>query len=155
MTSTESKDELDYHLRELRADLGLILAELEAMASASEAVPMAQTWSGPEALLEHDLEVHFPRALELLGAPQPSDVGSPDPRAGAQPQSPLHGSDAEVLAAVARDAGRLVAKALAILSDADPDRPANAVSAAARVGADAHRILAGVQVLVSRIFEEL
>ncbi|HWO19786.1 MAG TPA: hypothetical protein VNO30_13465 [Kofleriaceae bacterium] len=155
MTSTESKDELDYHLQELRADLGLILADLEAMASAGEALPMAQAWVGAEALLEHDLEVHFPRALELLGAPQPSDVGSPELRTGAQRQSPLHGSDVGDLAATARDAGRLVAAALATLSDADPDRPTNAVSAAAQAGAAAHRILAGVQDLVSRIFEAL
>ena len=155
MTSTESKDELDYHLRELRADLGLILARLEVMGSASDVLPMAQAWVGAEALLEHDLEVHFPRALELLGAPQPSNVGSQKPGTGTLQQSPLRGSDAEILAATARDAGRLVAAAQATLSDADPDRPTNAVSSAARAGAAAHRILAGVQDLVSRFFETL
>jgi hypothetical protein len=153
MTSTESKEELDYHLRELRADLGLILADLEAMASASDALPMAQAWVGAEALLQHDLEVHFPRALELLGASQLSDVRSLEPRTEAQQPSSLHGSDAGELAAAARDAGRLVAMALATLSDADPARPAYAVSSAARAGAAAHRMLARVQDLVSRIFE--
>jgi hypothetical protein len=143
MTLTEHADELEYHLRELRADLGLIRSDLEVVASNHNDRSVVRAWVAAEALLAHDLEVHFPRALALLGASLPTQAVASEPRA----------DDAAILTA-AREASRLVAAALATLSaDANPDSPISGVSSAAQASAAAHQILAGVQDLVMRLAE--
>jgi hypothetical protein len=144
MTSTKSDDELHYHLRELRADLGLIKASLETAASTSIDGSTARAWVDAEALLAHVLEVHLPRALALLGSRQPTPVAPPEPRTG----------DAEAVAAAASDAGRLVASALADLSiDAGPASPASGVASAAQASVAAHQMLAEMLDVVVRLAE--
>lgn len=111
MTDDELQ-ELTYHLQELRADLTCIREDLEAatLPNINRSVPNA--WNGAWALLEHDLEVHLPRALALLGRTLPTFQIPQGRRAG----------DAAVPASAAREALRLVDHAFAVLppDDADP-----------------------------------
>jgi hypothetical protein len=144
MTSTESDDELQYHLRELRADLELVKASLETAASTSIDRSTMRAWVDAEALLAHVLEVHFPRALALLGSRQPTPMAISEPRTG----------DAETLAAVARDARRLIASALAALPiDAGPAATPSGVASAAQASVAAHQMLAEMLDLMVRLAE--
>jgi hypothetical protein len=123
----EELKELAYHLRELRADLGLIRSDLEtaALPNIDRSVPRA--WTGAWALLEHDLDVHLPRALTLLGTPLPAFQAQQGRRAG----------DAAVPASAAREARRLVDSALAMLPPDDVD-PALAASTLIDVAGTIH-----------------
>lgn len=107
----EDLDELAYHLRELYADLCGIRMDLEAatLPNINRSVPNA--WNGAWAGLEHDLEVHLPRALALVGKTLPPFQAPRGRRAG----------DAAVPASVAREARRLVDSALAVLPPDDTD----------------------------------
>lgn len=110
-------NELAYHLQELRADLTSIRRDLKTatLPNVDRSVPRA--WNGAWAVLEHDLEVHLPRALALLGkTPPPFQV----------PQGRRSG-DAAVPALAAREALRLVDHAFAVLS-ADDVAPVLAAS---------------------------
>jgi hypothetical protein len=110
MTDEDLK-EFAYHLRELHADLIGIRRDLEAatLPNLDRAVPRA--WNGVWAILEHDLEVHLPRALALLGKTLPPFQVSQGRRAGA----------AAVPASAAREALRLVDNAFAVLPPDDID----------------------------------
>lgn len=116
MTDDELK-EFAYHLRELRADLGLIRNDLETAALPNIDRSLLRAWTGVWAMLEHDLEVHLPRALALLGKTLPAFHVSEGRRA----------SNAAVPASAAREARRLVDNALAVLPPDDID-PVLAVS---------------------------
>jgi hypothetical protein len=76
-----SSEDLDYHLRELRADVDLVSSRLRGEDSRASRIQAL-------ALIEHDLEVHVPQALALLSrsgstpAHSPSD-GEPTDRPGA------------------------------------------------------------------------
>ncbi len=111
MTHEELK-ELAYHLRELRADLTSVRRDLEAAASPDTDRSVARGWMGAWAVLEHDLEVHLPRAFALLGKTLPPFEVPEGRRAG----------DAAVPASAAREAWRLIDRALATLppGDANP-----------------------------------
>jgi hypothetical protein len=64
----ERVEELDFHLRELRADLTLAAAALDAAAATPAFTPAAvRAWLQADVTLAHDLEVHLPAALALLG----------------------------------------------------------------------------------------
>ncbi|HEY0480728.1 MAG TPA: hypothetical protein VGD37_24610 [Kofleriaceae bacterium] len=109
----EERQEFAYHLRELHADLGLIRRDFETAASSTDDRSVLHAWTGAWALLEHDLEVHLPRALALLGKTLP-------------PFQPPHGrrsGEAAVPASAAREARRLVDLALAALPPDDIDPP--------------------------------
>jgi hypothetical protein len=110
MTDEDLK-EFSYHLRELRADLGLIRSDLEAAALPNVDRSGARAWTGAWATLEHDLEVHLPRALALLGKALPMFPAPRGHRAG----------EAAVPASAAREARRLVENALAVLPPDDVD----------------------------------
>jgi hypothetical protein len=115
MTDDELQ-EFSYHLRELHADLTGIRKDLEAatLPNVDRSVPRA--WNGAWAMLEHDLEVHLPRALALLGKTLPPFQVPQGRRSG----------DAAVPALAAREARRLVERALAVLPPDDVDPPAAA-----------------------------
>jgi hypothetical protein len=104
-------NELAYHLQELRADLTSIRRDLKAatLPNLDRSVPRA--WNGAWAVLEHDLEVHLPRALALLDKTLPPFQVPQGRRAG----------DAAVPASAAREALRLVDSAFAVLPPDDVD----------------------------------
>lgn len=106
MSDSELDDELSYHLRELHADLTLIRADLETVTSPDVDRSVARAWIQAEALLEHDLEVHFPRAFALLDSTMPPP---PEPSRGRR------AGDAASPTVIAREARRLVDTALAAL----------------------------------------
>lgn len=109
--SRQERQELGYHIQELRADLGSIRRDLQNAATAETQRAARTAWIFAESILEHDFEVHLPRAFELLGATLLPDPPSESRRAG----------DAAVPMAIAREAGRLLQAALAALpSEADP-----------------------------------
>lgn len=116
MTDEELK-EFAYHLRELHADLLGIHRDLEMAASPNIDRAVQRGWNGAWAMLEHDLEVHVPRALALLGKTLPPFQVPGRRRAG----------DAAVPASAAREALRLVDNAFAVLPPDDVD-PALAAS---------------------------
>jgi hypothetical protein len=140
MTDEELK-ELAYHLRELHADLGLIRRDLEtaALPNVDRAVPRA--WTGAWALLEHDLEVHLPLALSLLGKTLPTFQVPQGRRAG----------DAAILVSAAREARRLVESALAVLppDDVDPALAASKLTDVAGAVHAAYQIAAEMLKIVS------
>lgn len=111
MTDEDLK-EFAYHLRELHADLTGIRRDLETAASPNIDRTVQRAWNGAWAMLEHDLEVHIPRALQLLGKTLPPFHVAQGRRAG----------DAAVPASAAREACRLVDNALTVLprDDVDP-----------------------------------
>lgn len=117
MTDEELR-EFAYHLRELRADLIGIRRDLETAASPNIDRAVQRAWNGAWAMLEHDLEVHIPRALALLAKTPPTFQG---PRGGRR------AGDAAIPASSAREAHRLVDDALAVLphDDVDPTLAAN------------------------------
>ena len=131
MTATLD-DELIYHLRELRADLGLVRLDIETAAAGGADRSVVQAWVQAEALLDHDLEVHVPRALALLGVAVAAQVHTRT--AGAQGSG-----DREQMAAEA--AGRRVGAALMALGDEPVPQAARVISAAGQIEA-AHRIVA-------------
>lgn len=112
MTDDERK-EFAYHLRELHADLTGIRRDLETAALPNTDRALQRAWNGAWAMLEHDLEVHLPRALGLLGKAPPVFQVPQGRRAG----------DAAVPASAAREARRLVDSALAALPPDDIDPP--------------------------------
>lgn len=116
MTEDEQK-ELAYHLQELHADLTGIRKDLEMAASPYIDRIVQRAWNGAWAMLEHDLEVHIPRALALLGRTPPA----------VQVQQGRRTGEAAVPAAAAREARRLVDNALAVLpaDGVDPVLAAN------------------------------
>jgi hypothetical protein len=107
----EALKELAYHLRELRADLGLIRDDLEAATLPNIDRSLLRAWTGAWAMLEHDLEVHLPRALALLGKTLPSLHVPKDRRS----------DNAAVPASAAREARWLVDNALTVLPPDDID----------------------------------
>jgi hypothetical protein len=68
----EQQQELAYHLQELRADLRLIRTDLDIAASTTDEPALRRSWINAWSLLEHDLEVHLPNALALLGRTMPA-----------------------------------------------------------------------------------
>jgi hypothetical protein len=110
MTEEDLK-ELAYHLRELHADMCSIRRDLEAATSPNVDRSVLRGWEGAWAVLEHDLEVHLPRALALVGKTLPPFQVPRGRRAG----------DAAVPASAAREARRLVDRALAVLPPDDTD----------------------------------
>lgn len=125
MTGTEPDAELAYHLQELRADLVIVRDDLERAGEALD----RRSFVGAEALLEHDLEVHVPRALALLGSSPPVMTMA---------RRDLDAGDA---ARAAASAGRQIAAALAALGgEAVP--PADRVLIAAEAIDIARRIVA-------------
>jgi hypothetical protein len=145
MTEDELK-EFAYHLRELRADLTGIQSDLEAatLPNIDRSVPRA--WNGAWAMLEHDLEVHLPRALALLGRTLPSLQTSQGHRSG----------DAAVPASAAREARGLIGHVLAILppDDVDPVLAASKLTDVAGAVYAAYEIAAEMLKLVSPEDEE-
>jgi hypothetical protein len=126
MTDDELQ-EFGYHLRELHADLTGIRRDLEMAASPNTDRAVQRAWNGAWAMLEHDLEVHLPRALALLGKTPPAFQAPQGRRAG----------DAAVPASAAREARRLVDNALAVLPPDDVD-PAVAANKLADVAGSVH-----------------
>jgi hypothetical protein len=126
MTDDELK-ELAYHLQELRADLTCIRRDLEAATLPNVGRSVPRAWNGAWALLEHDLEVHLPRALALLGRTLPTFQVPQGRRAG----------DAAVPASAAREALRLVDNAFAMIPP-DDVAPALAASKLADIAGLAH-----------------
>jgi hypothetical protein len=126
MTDDELK-ELAYHLRELHADLTSIRRDLEAatLPNIDRSVPRA--WNGAWAVLEHDLEVHLPRALALLGKTLPA-FHVPEGR---------RASNAAVPGSAAREARRLVDSALTVLPPDDIE-PGLAASKLADIAGAVH-----------------
>ena len=128
MTGADPGDELGYHLRELRADLGLVQRDLDTIAAEGAQTAgrraLIQAW----ALLEHDLDVHVARLLALTGA---AGAGTSTPRAGDDDADPR---------AAAVTAARHVQAALAELDDGLPldARKANELAGAVTA---AHRAL--------------
>lgn len=116
MTDEDLK-ELAYHLQELHADLTGIRRDLETAASPISDRAVQGAWNGAWAMLEHDLEVHLPRALALLGRALPAFPAPQGRRAGT----------AAVPASAAREALRLVDHAFAALpsDEVDPVRAAS------------------------------
>jgi hypothetical protein len=110
MTDEELK-EFAYHLRELHADLIGIRRDLETAALPNTDRIVQGAWNGAWAMLEHDLEVHLPRALALLGKTPPAFPGPQGRRAG----------DAAVPASAARETLRLVENAFAVLPPDEVD----------------------------------
>jgi hypothetical protein len=141
LMTDEDLKELAYHLRELHADLGLIRTDLEtaALPNIDRSVPRA--WTGAWALLEHDLEVHLPRALDLLGKTLPAFHISEGRRAG----------NAAVPASAAREARRLVDSALAVLppDDVEPALAASKLTDVAGAIHAAYQLAAEMLKLVS------
>lgn len=109
----EERQEFAYHLRELHADLGLVRGDFEMAASSNDDRSVLRAWTGAWALLEHDLEVHLPLSLSLLGKALPSFHPPHGRRSG----------DAAVPASAAREARRLIDLALAALPSDDIDPP--------------------------------
>lgn len=107
----EELEEFAYHLRELHADLGLIRSDFETAASSNVDRSVLRAWTGAWALLEHDLEVHLPRALSLLGKTLPAFSAPKARRTG----------DAANPASAAREARSLVDTALSALPPDDVD----------------------------------
>lgn len=126
MTDEELK-EFAYHLRELHADLIGIRRDLETAAMPNIDRAVQGAWNGAWAMLEHDLEVHLPRALALLGKALPPFQAPQGRRAG----------DAAVPASAAREARGLVDSALAVLPP-DDVAPALAASKLADVAGLVH-----------------
>lgn len=128
----EELEEFAYHLRELHADLGLIRSDFETAASSNVDRSVLRAWTGAWALLEHDLEVHLPRALSLLGKTLPAFSTPHGRRAG----------DAAVPASAAREARRLIESALTVLppDDIDPALAANKLSDVAGAVNSAYQI---------------
>jgi len=133
--------ELAYHLRELHADLGLIRSDLETAALPNVDRSTPRAWTGAWAMLEHDLEVHLPRALALLGKTLPVFHVPEGRRAG----------DAAAPASAAREARRLVDSALAVLppDDVDPDLAASKLTDAAGLVHAAYQLAAEMLKVVS------
>jgi hypothetical protein len=75
-TPAGSDASLDYHVRELRADLAAAQRTLDRARAAPDAShSLVRAWLELMALLEHDLEVHVPGAIARLGPePAPSDA---------------------------------------------------------------------------------
>jgi hypothetical protein len=138
----EELQEFAYHLRELHADQGLIRSDLESAALASTDRSVLRAWTGAWALLEHDLEVHLPRALALLGKTLPT-FQAPQGR---------HMGNAAVPASAAREARRLVDSALAVLppDDVDPALAANKLTDVANLVYVAYQIADEMLKVVSR-----
>ena len=126
MTDEEFK-EFAYHLRELHADLIGIRRDLETAALLDTDRVVQGAWNGAWAMLEHDLEVHLPRAVALLGKTLPVFQIPQGRRAGA----------AAIPASAAREALRLVDNAFAVLPPDDVD-PALAASKLADVACAVH-----------------
>lgn len=60
--------DIEYHLRELRADLGCALDALARTEDASESQPrVIRAWIDLESVLEHDIEIHLPALAMLMG----------------------------------------------------------------------------------------
>lgn len=137
----EELQEFAYHLRELQADLGLIRSDLETAASSNIDRALRRAWNGAWALLEHDLEVHLPRALALLGKTLPPFQVPQGRRSG----------DAAVPASAAREARRLVDHALAVLppDDVDPSAAASKLADVAGMVDAAYQIAAEMLKVVS------
>jgi hypothetical protein len=69
--------DLAYHLRELRADLGVARAALDELGSETRSPrERIRAWIAVESALEHDLDVHLPAALKLLGVRQLARTGA-------------------------------------------------------------------------------
>lgn len=117
--------ELAYHLRELHADLTGIRQGLDIAALPNTDRALQRAWNGAWAMLEHDLDVHLPRALALLGKTPPAFQAPQGRRTG----------DAAVPASAAREARRLVDNALAALPPEDVDPPLAASKLADVAGA--------------------
>lgn len=116
--SPDEENELGYHLRELRADLLGILCDLQAASSCESGRVIVRAWIFADSGLEHDFDVHLPRAFELLGSTLPPGPPPEGRRAG----------NAAVPATMAREARRLLESSLAALpSDVDPPRSAEAL----------------------------
>jgi hypothetical protein len=102
--------DLGYHLRELRADLGSAKATLDELGA--QTPPSRKTirgWITVESALEHDLDVHLPGALKLLGVRELR-------RAAADDETP-NDADVAQLGAAATEARGFVERALAALGD--------------------------------------
>jgi hypothetical protein len=102
--------DLGYHLRELRADLGSTKAALDELEA--QTPPSRKTirgWITVESALEHDLDVHFPGALKLLGV---RALG----RAAADDENP-DDADAVDLGRASGETRRFVERALVALDD--------------------------------------
>jgi hypothetical protein len=112
--------DLSYHLRELSADLRAAQATLDALETARDR-GVLRLWVELEALLDHDLEVHIPAALRLLG-------GMPVDRSHrafkAQPDEDENAQDD-----AAAEVGRLLSAAQEEFTE--PPRADNVASAAA------------------------
>ncbi|MFL5929164.1 MAG: hypothetical protein ACJ77E_19710 [Gaiellaceae bacterium] len=109
---TDSEPDLGYHLRELRADLGSTRSALDELGRLAEPSRAAiRAWITVESALEHDLDVHLPAALRLLGIRELA-------RRPAEPEDELE-PDGETgrLRAAAGEIRRHVDDALAALGD--------------------------------------
>jgi hypothetical protein len=136
MSLSELEDELSYHLRELHADLTLTRTGLETAVSTDLSRSVVRAWGSVESLLAHDLEVHLPRALALLGMSFPPD----DPF-----QPPAH-RDAESHTSVASKAGKLIELALTTLpTTGDPGLTAQRLKETASIVQAAHHLVTGMQ----------
>jgi hypothetical protein len=137
--SPPDEEELSYHLRELHADLALIRADLEIAAAPDIDRSVIRAWIDVNAMLAHDLEVHLPRALALLGAQTPPGVGS-------QGESEGHAMS-RILVAV--EAKNLIEQALAALPAASESLSSiHKVAEAARIVQAAHYLVAKLQEVV-------
>ena len=106
----EPEPDLGYHLRELEADLGSAKATLDELGT--QTPPSRETirgWIAVESALEHDLDVHLPAALKLLGVRELRRAAADDE----------HETDADVaeLSTAAPEARRFVERALAAIGD--------------------------------------
>jgi hypothetical protein len=140
MTDEELK-EFAYHLRELHADLIGIRRDLETAALPNTDRVVQGAWNGAWAMLEHDLEVHLPRALALLDKTLPPFQVPQGRRAG----------DAAVPASAAREALRLVDSAFAVLppDDVDPTLAASKLTDVAGLVHAAYEIADEILKMVS------
>jgi hypothetical protein len=113
---TADPEELAYHVRELRTDLGLVRAALEH-GTESDARSVRRAWVQAAALLEHDLDVHVAQALRLLGVAVRSGDRVPE------------GEATGALAEAAEIIVRHVGAALAALGDAPCPNAAQIIAA--------------------------
>ena len=115
MTDTE----LEYHLRELTADLYAVQAVLDRVHTTT---PVVRAWVEIESLLEHDLEVHLPAALSLLGKP-------PLAQRSHEPYEVMEPASLTAFESAAHETETLVAAAIATLNPLDSGAPVDVVSA--------------------------
>jgi len=108
---TDSEPDLGYHLRELRADLASTRSALDELGLSERPSRSAiRAWITVESALEHDLDVHLPAALKLLGVRELA-------RRPAGPEDDVEPANPDRLRAEAGAVGRLVDDALAALGD--------------------------------------